>query len=304
MTPKLPIATVFTLALGALSSVAYAASSSYGAVLEASEWRVSEYSRLQCTLTHPIPNYGEIRFESQANRETNMRAVLEMKHLPEAYSVAQVYSVAPGWQARRAPQKIGTFSLYKQYDSELNKAMSWRLLSELRHGMTPTFVYQDWFSSHDQVQVQVSSVRFSERYTDFLDCVAQLLPYSFEDVAFTVLEFQEDGLELTRASQRKLARLQEYLGYDQDIKRIYVAAYTDAYGDEESNQKQTEQVSKNIQAQLLQVPQLNSELIEIASYGEMRHVAGNHNELERARNRRVVIEIEKSYDMQLLSYRD
>ena len=58
----------------------------YQADLEDSMWKVSEASRLNCTLSHNIPNYGEARFSSTASRKLTMDFELDMLRLPDSYS--------------------------------------------------------------------------------------------------------------------------------------------------------------------------------------------------------------------------
>lgn len=279
-----------------------AAARTYGAGFERSEWRVSEYSPLQCTLEHDIPRYGQVRFESEASRELNMRVVLGMKRLPDTYSEAQVYSVSPSWRATTAPRRLGSLPLYRQYDSELGKRMSWVLLTELDKGMMPTISYADWHNETDTVQVSISAVNFHQRYDDFMECVSGLLPFGFEDIAFTVLNYKEQSIELTNGSKRKLMRVGEYLSYDQDIELVLLAGYTDAYGSREENQALSVSRAQTVKDFLVEQG-LKESQISIKGHGEMRHTAGNENELERRQNRRVVVQITRPFDQNLLSSR-
>lgn len=281
---------------------AYAAARSYGAGFERSEWRVSEYSPLQCTLEHDIPRYGQVRFESEASRELNMRVVLGMRRLPDTYSEAQVYSMAPSWRASQAPRRIGTLPLYRQYDSELGKKMSWVLLTELDKGMMPTISYADWHNEADTVQVSISAVNFHQRYDDFMNCVAGLLPFGFDDIAFTVLNYQEQSTDLTNGSKRKLVRVGEYLSHDKNIELVLLAGYTDAYGSREENQELSVARAQAVKNFLVEQG-LEESQISIKGHGEMRHTAGNENELERRQNRRVVVQISRPFDQNLLSSR-
>ncbi|MCC5855424.1 MAG: OmpA family protein [Idiomarina sp.] len=274
----------------------------YGAQLERSEWRVSQYSPLQCTLEHAIPRYGDVRFLSEASREMNMRVVVDMRRLPDTYDEAEVHSVPPAWRPGAAPRKLGTLPLYRQYDSELGKQMAWVLLTELEKGMVPTISYQDWHNEQDHVRVSVSAVNFHERYQDFLDCVANLLPFGFEDIAFTVLNYHERSTELTNASKRKLMRVGEFLSHDQDIELVLIAGYTDAYGSRDENQELSEARARSVK-DFLMSQGLSETQISIRGHGEMRHSAGNETEVERAQNRRVVVQINRPFDQQLLGSR-
>lgn len=296
---------VLTLSLLAgliLGQAANASVRQYGANLDNSSWRVSEYSPLQCTLEHDIPRYGNVRFVSEASREMNLRLQLDMMRLPDTYDVARVKSVAPHWRPGVASQELGNMDLYRQFSSELDKPMAWIVLTELEKGMKPTFFYEDWHNSRDSVQVSLSAVNFHERYDDFLHCISNLLPYSFEDISFTVLNYQEDSDQLTNPSKRRLTQIGEYLRHDTDIQLVLVDAHTDSYGTYEENEELAERRAQSVKDFLLQHG-VEEEQIAVTAHGEMRHSAGNQNELERAKNRRVVIQMKRPFNPSLLSSR-
>lgn len=293
----LPVATVFalTLAANAQADVRH-----YSASLDNSEWRVSEYSPLQCTLEHRIPRYGDVRFQAEASREMNLRMVVDMLRLPDTYDVAAIKSVAPHWRPGIASRELGDMDLYRQFSSEVDKPMAWTILSELEKGMKPTIYYADWHNRHDQVAVGISAVNFHDRYDDFLDCVAGLLPFSFEDISFTVLQYHERTDDLTNPSKRRLAQIGEFLRHDQEIELVLVDAHTDSYGPFDENETLAKQRAESVKQFLLQAG-VSENQIRITGHGERRHVAGNETELERQQNRRVVVQMQRPFNPNLLS---
>lgn len=274
----------------------------YGATLDNSEWRVSEYSPVQCTLEHDIPRYGNVRFVSEADRSMNLRLQLDMMRLPDTYDVASVKSVAPQWRPGVASEELGDMDMYRQFSSELDKQMAWTILTELEKGMHPMFQYQDWHNRRDRVNVRVSAVNFHERYDDFLQCVSNLLPYSFEDISFTVLNYQEQSEDLTNPSKRRLQQISEYLRHDNDIELVLVDAHTDSYGPFEDNEELSQRRAEAVKAILLEHG-VDESQIRLSAHGERRQAAGNDSELERAKNRRVVVQMKRPFNPSLLSSR-
>ncbi|MGX5913621.1 OmpA family protein [Aliidiomarina sp. Khilg15.8] len=283
-------------------SAAEASVREYGASLDSSEWRVSEYSPVQCTLEHEIPRYGNVRFVSEADRSMNMRLQLDMLRLPDTYDVASIKSVAPQWRPGVASQPLGDMDMYRQFSSELGKQMAWTILTELEKGMHPTFQYQDWHNRRDSINVRVSAVNFHDRYEDFLQCVSNLLPYSFEDISFTVLNYQERTEDLTNPSKRRLLQISEYLRHDNAIELVLVDAHTDSYGPFEENEELSQRRAESVKSFLLEHG-VNESQIRISAHGERRQVAGNDSELERATNRRVVVQMKRPFNPALLSSR-
>ena len=92
MTSKFKFVALLGL-LGVFSS--HAAMRQYSASVETSIWRIDTDTRLQCTLNHELPGYGEALFTSMASKQLNMEFELDMHLLPNKFDVAAVYSVPP-----------------------------------------------------------------------------------------------------------------------------------------------------------------------------------------------------------------
>ena len=134
-----------------------------------------------------------------------------MLRLPANYALAAVKSIAPGLVAGRAYQKHHLKELKKQFNPDMPEKAAWTMLTELEQGYVPTIYYADWHSPWDKVAVGLSSINFADTYDQFLGCVDNLLPYSFEDIAYTVLSYQSNSDKLTRASRERLVKIGEYL---------------------------------------------------------------------------------------------
>ena len=161
----------------------------YSADLDTSKWQLSKNSRLNCTLSHQIPHYGEAKFYSKANRKLNMEFELDMLRLPDNYSLAEVRSVAPNWRPGINSRKITDMKLHRQFAPSLPQKVAWTMLSELEQGMSPTFYYDDWYSNEDKISVGLSTAKFKKAYQEFVGCVGNLLNFSFDDISYTVLNY-------------------------------------------------------------------------------------------------------------------
>lgn len=262
-----PMLTAVSASLLLLSGQAQANSvRHYSANLDNSAWQISEKNRLACEMEHEIPRYGKVRFQSEASKELNLRMKMEMQKLPDSYGVSAIESVPPRWQPGESSYRIGNMQLYKQFDGELQKQLAWTLLSELEKGRYPTFFYDDWYNNRDQVAVSLSSVNFRRTYDDFMSCVNALLPFSFDDIAYTVLNHEADSEKLTLSSQRKLKQISDYLQVDNELELVLVDAYTDSLGARGPNQELTEQRAKEIQ-QFFVERGIDAERIKTVAHG-------------------------------------
>lgn len=264
----------------------------YSADLNNSNWQLSSDSRLECTLSHNIPNYGEARFYSKANRRTNLEFELDMMRLPDSYSLAEVRSVAPKWRPGVSGYSLANMKLHKQFAPSLPKKVAWTMLNELDQGMSPTFYYNDWYRDSEKISVGLSTAKFKKAYQQFVSCVGNLLDYSFDDISYTVLNYQFGSDSLTKSSERKLAMIAEYLSLDTELELVLIDGYTDSYGPRNTNYKMSQRRAQSIREQFIKVG-IDPSRIEAKGYGEKRHVASNDTILGREKNRRVVIRMDK-----------
>jgi outer membrane protein OmpA-like peptidoglycan-associated protein len=204
-----------------------------------------------------------------------------------------VNSVPPKWMPGKVQRTIADMSILKQYNGDLPEQTAWIMLTELEKGFWPTIYYQDWYNPHDKVTVGLNASNFAIPYKQFTQCVANLLPYSFQDIAFTVLTYHFNSTNLTKYSQKRLAAIGEYLKEDTDLELILLDGYTDSFGGRAVNKEISIQRALKMKTFLSSMG-ISPERIEITGHGERRHISPNTNESTRAKNRRVVIRMSKS----------
>lgn len=265
----------------------------YVADVEESTWSISQQTRLICELSHPIPSYGIATFSAQASKQLNMEFSLDMLRLPGRYDTADVYSMPPKWMRGAVQRKLSSMDLRKQYDADLPAETAWQMLTELEKGFWPTIHYRDWLNNNDSVAVALNASNFTPQYEDFSRCMANLLPYSFEDIAYTVLTYKKNSAQLTEYSERRLNMIAEYLKEDLSLDMVMIDGYSDSYGGAWLNEQlslERAQEIKNFFAGM----GVSDDRIEVTGHGEKRHVSPNDNVLERERNRRVVLRLRRS----------
>ena len=118
------------------------------------------------------------------------------------------------------------------------------------------------------------------------------LRYNLKDYSFTVLYYQK-GVKLTDLSSEEMAKLAEYLKYDNELHAIHIESFTDAYGARTANQYIARQRAKNLRNFFIRhgIPKNK---IHMKTNVMKRYVARNNKSSERAKNRRVVLRIIKS----------
>ncbi|MBV7314546.1 OmpA family protein [Shewanella sp. NIFS-20-20] len=264
----------------------------YVANLDQSAWQLSRSSPIECRLEHDIPAYGTAVFTSIASKELNLLFTLDMWNKPDEVTQATLMSRPPAWRPGANTKHLSELTYQRYFNGEVPKRAAWNMLTELEQGMEPTFYYADWHNRNNKVAVGLSAVNFQQRYRQFKQCMAGLLPYSFDDIAFTVLNYEFDSTQLNPFSKQQLARIEEYLRYDPSLELVLVDAYTDSYGGRGINDKVSLSRATNVKDFFI-AQGIEPQRILTVGHGERRHVANNDNSDERARNRRVVIRISK-----------
>jgi|TARA_R110002153_G_scaffold157513_2_gene309530 outer membrane protein OmpA-like peptidoglycan-associated protein len=264
----------------------------YTATQDNSNWEVVKTTRLQCQLNHEVPYYGEAIFKASASKNKNLTFNLDMVVRPDNYAIAGLKAVPPSWRAGLPARDIANMKLLKKFDGELGNKTAWEMLSELEKGYYPTFYYQDWQNSADKIAVGISSVNFKQAYWAFLQCRDELLPYSFEDISFTVMNYQSNSSKLTKSSQQRLDKIAEYLKNDASIESISIDSYTDSYGGRWNNLDLSRKRAKTIKDYMVSLG-VDEAKVQTTGLGEKRFVDNNDNILGRDKNRRLIIQIEK-----------
>ncbi|KPZ64012.1 putative lipoprotein YiaD precursor [Pseudoalteromonas sp. P1-16-1b] len=280
-----------------ISSVLYslnttAAMRQYTANQDNSNWNLVKTTRLQCQLNHEVPYYGEAVFKASASKNKDLTFNLDMVVRPENYAIAGLKAVPPSWRAGRPARDIADMKLLKKFDGELGNKTAWEMLTELEKGNQPTFYYQDWQNSADKIAVGMSNVNFKQAYWAFLQCRDELLPYNFEDISFTIMNYESNSSKLTKSSQQRLDKIAEYLKNDPSIESINIASYTDSYGGRWNNLDLSRTRAKAIKDYMVGLG-VDEAKVVTEGFGEKRFVDTNDNILGRDKNRRLVIQIAK-----------
>lgn len=280
-----------------ISSVLYslnttAAMRQYTANQDNSNWNLVKTTRLQCQLNHKVPYYGEAVFKASASKNKDLTFNLDMVVRPENYAIAGLKAVPPSWRAGRPARDIADMKLLKKFDGELGNKTAWEMLTELEKGNQPTFYYQDWQNSADKIAVGISNINFKQAYWAFLQCRDELLPYNFEDISFTIMNYESNSSKLTKSSQQRLDKIAEYLKNDPSVESISIASYTDSYGGRWNNLDLSRKRAKEIKDYMVGLG-VDEAKVVTEGFGEKRFVDTNDNILGRDKNRRLVIQIAK-----------
>ena len=280
------------LLLFSLAAACAAGGQRYVASEHQSTWQVAS-SRLYCSLSHDIPIYGKAIFERTAGGELDFR--LQVKRKPRSVGVARLVSNVPAWDHDSRARDLGQVNFkVDRAPFQFKELLARRLLLELERGLFPTFSYQDWSDGRDEVEVALSAVNVRRSLGEFLDCLENQLPHSFDYVRESRIAFGFDSSDLSGQAKMRLDEVVEYMLADPAVGTVTLEGRTDSVGFRRYNEALARRRSEAVRNYLIEKG-IDPGRLQISArlYGERNPVASNRTPQGRALNRTVMVRLAK-----------
>lgn len=255
----------------------------YATNLEDALWMVKG-NGLQCTLTHPIEQYGEfvVTHAHTQNPEVIFRSWLK---LPDNLEVA-VYAASPHWKANASIEPLFV-TRFKEANLKLGVAQTQHILAELKKGKKIQFKYK---LDNKVVHVDVLPVRYLKAYTDYMVCTSQLLNFNYKDVASKNIYFDSNSKYITEEGKTLLNQVITYVHADASIREITIDGFADNSGRQGYNMYLSEQRAKEVKA-YFESYGVDSAKIKVNWHGYLNPKTTNDTVVGKAMNRRVQVQI-------------
>lgn len=197
----------------------------YMAPLDRAAWQV-EKSPVSCKLHQAVPKYGDVIFETPAGKPQFF--YVEVARNPMQSGPAIWVATAPSWNPNRAAQRIGSVEVGAgRQPILLDEVEAQRLLQALRDGMVPELARPGLDLASEPVRLGLSPVHFQRAYAQYEECIAQLLPHSFEQMTNTPIAFERDRADLGAAAPKKIDLLLRYVRAERKTPRIHIDVLSD-----------------------------------------------------------------------------
>ena len=142
------------------------------------------------------------------------------------------------------------------------------------------------------IKVGLSSVHFRAAYTEYLQCLEQLMPVGFEQLSRSRVHFDADQWQLTAKTIDWLNTIVRYVQVDPEIKQLYVDGHTDDLRNGAYNSQLSKKRAEAVAAYLVEQG-IPAEQVTTRFHGERFPVASNKTAEGRSTNRRVTIRLDK-----------
>ena len=215
----------FLASCAAIAAAGAAHADLYMAPLDRATWQV-EKSPVSCRLQQAVPKYGAVVFETPAGRPQFF--YVDVASNPMRSGPATWMATAPEWNPDRAAQRIGSVEVGEgRQPILLDDVEAERLLAALRDGMVPELVRPGLDAKPEPVRLGLSPVHFQRAYAQYEQCIGQLLPYSFEQMATTPIPFERDRVDLSPAARGKIDLLLRYVRAERRPPRLHIDVLSD-----------------------------------------------------------------------------
>lgn len=251
------------------------------------EWTLVN-TPIECRLSQPIRDFGIAEFKQLAGGQF----MLDFKtNTQPAKSGSVTFEVAEApWQNSEQRQDIKIVKVKQgQRHFSVKGVTARQALNHINEGRFPTIFYLSQHSNQE-INVLMSTVHLQDYLTDFETCLANILPYSFEDIRYLTVNFELEKSELGQREQTALTRLARFVVADPSIRKIAISGHTDNHGRRRLNQALSDARAAVVKNYLMNLGVAES-LITVSSHLEFVPVMTNKTQTGRAHNRRSEIEV-------------
>ncbi|QXI42466.1 OmpA family protein [Pseudomonas wayambapalatensis] len=252
-------------------------------------WKV-EGDQFECRLIQPIDGFGSGEFVRRAGEQP----VFQLRSDSNALGAgsATLLAAAAPWQPGRGDINLGAVRMSRNgvlFSSSQGQAS--RLINGLLDGRS-TVVRNYAGEGGRPMEVHVLPVSFAKAYSDYQVCAAKLLPMNYDQIRQTQVPFPGTGFDLDSAARARLDVILDYLKADPTVNHIELDGHSDNSGNRLTNRDASRRRALAV-AEYLKAHGVPDEQITVRFHGERYPLAKNNTAANRARNRRVNIQLDR-----------
>lgn len=252
-------------------------------------WKV-EGDQFECRLVQPIDGFGSGEFVRRAGEQPVFQLRSDSNAL--GAGTATLLAAAAPWQPGRSDINLGSVRMARTgvlFSSSQGQAS--RLINGLLDGRS-TVVRNHAGEAGRPMEVRVLPVSFAKAYSDYQACAGKLLPMNYDQVRQTQVGFPGGGFELDQSAKARLDVILDYLKADPTVNHVELNGHSDNSGNRLTNRDMSRRRALAV-ADYLKANGVPEEQITVRFHGERYPLAKNNSAANRARNRRVNIELDR-----------
>ena len=251
-------------------------------------WKV-EGDQFECRLIQPIEGFGSGEFVRRAGEQPVFQLRSDSNVL--GAGTASLLAAAAPWQPGRGDINLGSVRMARTgvlFSSSQGQAS--RLINGLLDGRS-TVVRNYTGEAGRPMEVRVLPVSFAKAYSDYQVCASKLLPMNYDQVRQTQVGFPGGGTDLDASARARLDVILDYMKADPTVNHIELNGHSDNSGNRLTNRDLSRR--RALAVADFKAHGLAEEQITVRFHGEQYPLVKNNSAANRARNRRVNIELDR-----------
>ncbi|WP_079226783.1 flagellar protein MotY [Pseudomonas putida] len=252
-------------------------------------WKV-EGDQFECRLIQPIDGFGSGEFVRKAGEQPVFQ-LRSASNVLGAGSATLLAAAAP-WQPGRGDVNLGAVRMARSgvlFSSSQSQAS--RLINGLLDGRST--VVRNYTAEGGRVmEVRVLPVSFAKAYSDYQVCASKMLAMNYDQVRQTQVGFPGGGVDLDADARARLDVILDYLKADPTVNHIELNGHSDNSGNRLTNRDTSRRRALAV-ADYFKAHGVPEEQIVVRFHGERYPLVKNNSPANRARNRRVNIELDR-----------
>lgn len=255
--------------------------------LENVEWKVAG-DQFECRLGQPVANFGSAEFVRRAGEQAVFRLTSASRLL--GTGSATLLAAAAPWQPGRGDINLGSVRLgHGEALLTSSQSQASGLINGLLEGRMTLVRSQS--DSGQPVEIRLLSARFGQAFGEYQACAAKLLPMNYDQIRLSEVGFPR-GLELDAPAKARLDKLLVFMQADPSVNHVLLDGHSDNSGNRLVNRDLSRRRAMAVQDYLL-AHGLNESQVTLRFHGESYPLVTNSTAANRARNRRVSIELSR-----------
>lgn len=266
-------------------------SQTYSAGLNHSRW-LTTTTPFSCSLTHKIPGYGVATFSRRAGGAETFE--LQQHELVLPAGLITIEAIPPSWRSDMFPIDLGqTQAFAGKTPVRLSSTQLPPLMVQLEKGMQVLFSASKVSDAGTSVRVGLEAQQFPVAYKKYQQCLAQLIPYSFQQVSRITINYKSSDESLSTSATAQLDKVVRYAKADGKVLGVMVDAHSEKLIDP-ANAEAASKLQADLVVAYLIARGLPADKITARWHGDKFPIASNLTATGKAHNRRVTVRLENA----------
>lgn len=282
-----PLLFKLPLLLALLSCAQLLQAQVYSASFTDSQW-AAQSGPFACSLNHKIPGFGNARFA----RNAGAAEFLELRHTRQAFPVGavRIESMPPMWRSDVDPRVLGQVQSSGGEPLKVTTSLA-LIMGALEQGTNVVFSGTGISSAGTSLRVALEARNFGSAFGQYRQCIEGLIPYTFDQLSRTVINYTSNADDLSAAAKSQLDKIVRYTKADSRVLGILIDAHSDKLASPEAGEEATQRQAELVTRYLIDKG-VDADTIATRWHGDKFPIANNTDKAGQAKNRRVTVRLE------------